>query len=176
MKNEARKRMIIIGEIFSLLAALTLAYSTFSNKKNKMIWWQAINTIFYGLSNLFLGCYSAAVINILALSRNALVVKNKLDKKFTIIICILIIIVGAFFNNKGWLGLLPIILSIQYTICVYAIKSAQHMRIALIINLLLGMIFDFLIKAYPMFALDIIIIIGTLINCIRFRNCDEEID
>ena len=38
--------MIIIGEIFSLLAALTLAYSTFSNKKNKMIWWQAINAIF----------------------------------------------------------------------------------------------------------------------------------
>ena len=66
---------------------------------------------------------------------------------------------GVFFNNIGWLGLLPIILSIQFTICVYAIKSAQHMRIALIINLLLGMIFDFLIKAYPMFALDIIIII-----------------
>ena len=168
--------MIIIGEIFSLLAALTLAYSTFSKKKSKMIWWQAINAIFYGLSNLFLGCYSAAVINILALSRNALVVKNKLDKKFTIIICILIIIVGVYFNNRAWLGLLPIIASVQYTLCVFILKSAQHMRIALIINLLQWMIFDFLIKAYPMFALDIIIIIVTLINFIRFRNCDEEID
>jgi len=38
------------------------------------------------------------------------------------------------------------------------------------------MIFDFLVKAYPMFALDIIIIIVTLINFLRFRNCDEEID
>lgn len=60
----------------SLLAALTLAYSTFSNKKNKMIWWQAINVIFYGLSNLFLGGYSAVVTNVLTLSRNILVVKK----------------------------------------------------------------------------------------------------
>jgi len=128
--------MIIIGEIFSLLAALTLAYSTFSNKKNKMIWWQAINAIFYGISNLFLGGYSAVVTNVLTLSRNILVVKNKLDKKFTIIICILMTIVGVYFNNRVWLGLLPIIASVQYTICVYVLKSAQRMRIALIINLL----------------------------------------
>ena len=79
-------------------------------------------------------------------------------------------------NNRAWLGLLPIIASVQYTLCVFILKSAQHMRIALIINLLLGMIFDFLIKAYPMFALDIIIIIVTLINFLRFRNCDEEKD
>lgn len=168
--------MIILGEIFSLLAALTLAYSTFSNKKNKMIWWQAINAIFYGISNLFLGGYSAVVTNVLTLSRNILVVKNKLDKKFTIIICILMTIVGVYFNNRAWLGLLPIIASVQYTICVYVLKSAQRMRIALIINLLQWMIFDFLVKAYPMFALDIIIIIVTLINFLRFRNCDEEID
>lgn len=102
--------------------------------------------------------------------------KKKLDKKFTIIICILMTIVGVYFNNRAWLGLLPIIASVQYTMCVYVLKSAQRMRIALIINLLQWMIFDFLVKAYPMFALDIIIIIVTLINFLRFRNCDEEID
>lgn len=102
--------------------------------------------------------------------------KKKLDKKFTIIICILMTIVGVYFKNRAWLGLLPIIASVQYTMCVYVLKSAQRMRIALIINLLQCMIFDFLVKAYPMFALDIIIIIVTLINFLRFRNCDEEID
>jgi hypothetical protein len=56
------------------------------------------------------------------------------------------------------------------------IEYPTGMRIALIINLLQWMIFDFLVKAYPMFALDIIIIIVTLINFLRFRNCDEEID
>ena len=165
--------MIIVGEVLSLLAALTLAYSTFSNKKDKMIWWQAINAVFYGLSNLFLGAYSAVVTNILTLSRNVLLVKNKLDKKLTIIICILMTIVGIVFNNRALLGLLPIIASVSYTICIYVLKSAQQMRIALVINLMQWMIFDFLVKAYPMFIMDIIIIIVTLINIIRYKKVKE---
>lgn len=162
--------MIIVGEIFSLLAALCLAYSTFSNKKNKMIWWQAINAVFYGLSNLFLGAYSAVVTNILTLFRNTLQVKSKLNRKFTIIICLLMAIVGITINNREWLGLLPVIASISYTICVYVLKSAQQMRIALVINLIQWMIFDFLVKSYPMFIMDIILIIVTLINIIRYKN------
>ena len=160
----------------SLLAALTLAYSTFSNKKNKMIWWQAINVIFYGLSNLFFRWLFSSCNKRFNIIKEYSSGKKKLDKKFTIIICILMTIVGVYFNNRAWLGLLPIIASVQYTMCVYVLKSAQRMRIALIINLLQWMIFDFLVKAYPMFALDIIIIIVTLINFLRFRNCDEEID
>lgn len=162
--------MIIVGEIFSLLAALCLAYSTFSNKKNKLIFWQAVNAIFYGLSNLFLGAYSAVVTNILTLFRNTLQVKHRLNRNFTIIICLLMAIVGIIFNNKAWLGLLPIIASVTYTICVYILDSAQQMRIALVINLVQWVIFDFLVKAYPMFIMDIIIIVVTLINIARYRE------
>ena len=165
--------MIIVGEIFSLLAALSLAYSTFSNKKNKMILWQAINAVFYGFSNLFLGGYSAVVTNILTLSRNILSVKNKLNKNFTIIICLLMTIVGISVNNKEWLGLLPILASVSYTICVYILKSAQQMRIALVVNLFQWMIFDFLVKSYPMFIMDVIIIAVTLVNIIRYKKMKE---
>lgn len=162
--------MIIVGEVFSLLAALSLAYSTFSNKKNKMILWQAINAVFYGFSNLFLGGYSAVVTNVLTLSRNVLSMKNKLNKSFTIIICLLMIIVGINVNNRELLGLLPIVASVSYTICVYLLKSAQQMRFALVINLLQWMVFDFLVKSYPMFLMDMIIIAVTLINIVRYRK------
>ena len=166
--------MVILGELFSLLAALCLAYSTFSNKKNKMIWWQAINAIFYGLSNLFLGAYSAVVTNVLTLFRNTLQVKNKLNRNSTFIICLLMAIVGIIANNKEWLGLLPILASITYTICVYILKSAQQMRIALVVNLIQLMIFDFLVKAYPMFIMDMIIIVVTVMNMIRYKNMTES--
>lgn len=162
--------MIILGEIFSLLAALCLAYSTFSNKKNKMMLWQAINSVFYGLSNLFLGAYSAVVTNILSLFRNTLQVKNKLSRNLTIIICLLMTVVGLIFNNMGWIGLLPIVASVSYTICVYVLKSAQQMRIALVINLLQWMVVDFIVKSYPMFVMDIIIISVTLVNVVRYKK------
>lgn len=167
--------MIILGELFSLLAALALAYSTFSNKKHKMIGWQAINAIFYGLSNLFLGGYTAVVTNILTLFRNVLQVKNKMNKILTIIICMLMVGVGLLFNNNALLGLLPIVASVQYTICIYILKSAQQMRFALVINLIQWLFFDFFIKAYPMFIMDLIIIIITLINILRYREVKENI-
>lgn len=135
-----------------------------------MILWQAINAIFYGLSNLFLGAYSAVVTNILTLFRNTLQVRNKLDRNFTIIICFLMAIVGVIFNNRTWLGLLPIFASVSYTICVYVLKSAQQMRIALVVNLFQWMIIDFLVKSYPMFIMDIIIIIITIINIVRHKK------
>lgn len=150
-----------------MLAALCLAYSTFGNKKNKMMFWQAINAVFYGLSNLFLGAYSAVVTNILTLFRNTLQVKDKLNKTLTIIICLLMIAVGLIFNNLGWVGLLPILASVSYTICVYTLKSAQQMRIALIVNLLQWAIIDFIVKSYPMFVMDIIIITVTFVNVLR---------
>lgn len=166
--------MIILGEFFSLLAALCLAYSTFSNIKNKMILWQAINAIFYGLSNLLLGGYTAVVTNILTLCRNVLQVNGKLNKTSTVIICILMIGIGVCFNNNGLLGLLPIIASVSYTICIYVLKSAQKMRVALVINLIQWLFFDFFIKAYPMFVMDLIIIIITLINIFRYKEVKER--
>lgn len=165
--------MIIVGEILSLLAALSLAYSTFSNKKDKMILWQAINAVFYGFSNLFLGGYSAVVTNVLTLSRNILSVKDKLNKSSTVIICLLMTIVGISVNNRELLGLLPVLASVSYTICVYVLKSAQQMRIALVINLLQWTIFDFLVKSYPMFIMDMIIIVVTLVNIIRYKEIKE---
>ena len=166
--------MNILGEILSLLAALTLAYSTFSKKKKKMMLWQALNALFFGLSNFCLAGYSAVVTNVLTFIRNLLVVKNKFDKKCTVIICILIIGIGLHFNNRSIIGLLPIIASVQYTICVFALKSPQHLRWSLVVNLAMWVIFDFVIAAYPAAIMDIVIIIVTIINIIRFRKSAEQ--
>lgn len=117
-----------------------------------------------------MGAYSAVVTNVLTLFRNTLEVKNKLNRNFTSVICLLMAIVGLLANNRELLGILPILASITYTICVYVLKSAQQMRIALVVNLIQWMIFDFLVKSYPMFIMDMIIISITLINIIRHKQ------
>ena len=47
------------------------------------------------------------------------------------------------------------------------------MRIALVVNLLQWMIFDFWVKSYPMFIMDVIIIAITLVNIIRYKKMKE---
>lgn len=162
--------IFIAGETLSLLAALALVYSTFTNKKQEMMKWQALNTVFLGFSDWFLGAHSAVVTNVLTFVRNILSAKGKLSKSLTLVICALMIVVGSLFNNRGWLGVLPIVASVQFTLCIYSLKSAQHMRIALIVNLMLWAIIDFLIQAYPMFVADIVIAIVTFVNVLRFRD------
>ena len=166
--------MNILGKILSLLAALTLAYSTFSKKKTKMMFWQASNALLFGLSNFCLAGYSAVVTSALNFIRNVLVVKNKLSKKYTFILCVLMIGFGLYVNNNGVIGLFPIIASVQYTICVFALKSPQHLRWSLLAYLAQWEVFNFAIGAYPVFIMDIVIIIVTIINIIRFRKIDNE--
>ena len=166
--------MKIVGEILSLLAALTLAYSTFSKKKTKMMFWQASNALLFGLSNFCLAGYSAVVTSVLTFIRNVLVVKNKLNIKITFILCVLMIGFGLYVNNNGVIGLFPIIASVQYTICVFALKSPQNLRWSLLAYLVQWEVFNYTVDAYPVFIMDIVIIIVTIINIIRFRKSAKE--
>lgn len=165
--------MIVTGQVFSFLAAITLAYSTFNKSKNKMIFWQIVDSMLNAIANVFLFSFSGAITNVFTSIRNMLQVKNKFDKKMMILFCLFVIIIGIYVNNKGIIGLLPIIASIEYTILMYKFKTAQKMRIALIINLILWSIYDFTIKSYPMFTMDLIIICISFINIIRFKEIRE---
>lgn len=161
---------IIFGEILSALSALCLAYSTFSKTKKNMVLWQAGNAAFYLVSNIFLGGYSAVAVNALTILRNLLASKERLHKWMTGLICLAMIIIGVAFNNRGYLGILPITASVSYTILMYIVKDIQAMRLAVISNMAQWMIFDGLIGAYPSFIMDIVIIVLTARNFLVRRQ------
>lgn len=161
---------LILGEIFSLVAALLLAYSTFSKDKDKMIGKQIWHAVYCALSNFCLGAYSGLSTNILTGVRNYLTVKGWFNLPILIIYSVLNVGIGYMVNTKGLIGLLPAIAGVEYAIFLYKTKSAQVMRYALIINLLMWVVYDFMVMSYPMFVMDIIIIIVTAINAIRFRK------
>ena len=162
--------MFILGELFSFLSACCLMYSTFGKTKNKMVFWQAINAIFYALSNIFLGGYTAVISNVLTIFRNRLQVEGKYNKTWMILICILMTSVCLFFNNKGLLGILPITASVSYTMMMYYVKSIKNMQLAVISNMTQWAIFDFLIQGYPSFVMDLVIIVLSYKNRIKELN------
>lgn len=160
---------IIIGEIFSFIAAIFLALSTFRKNKEKMMKLQVIDSLFNAFSNLYLNSLSGFVVNILTTIRNIFNIKNKFNCCYLIIYCIIVLIMGTKANNRGIIGVLPIFASIEYSIFLFKSKNSQIIRYSLILNLIMWMIYDYLIKAYPMFFMDFIIIIITLINAYRYK-------
>lgn len=164
----------MIGLIFSFLSACCLCYSTFGKKKENMLKWQVANTFFLILSNLFLKGYSGMATNLVCLVRNIIGAKGRLNKYSTVILTILIVVGGIVVNNRGWLGLLPVIASVEYSACMYLCKDAQQLRLALAVNVALWAVYDLMIGSYPMFVTDLIVAGASLVNVMRYRQMGEH--
>ncbi|MBR1600385.1 MAG: YgjV family protein [Alphaproteobacteria bacterium] len=161
---------LIIGNIFSLLSAICIAVSVIKKSKADLIWWQILDVIFCILSNIALYTYAALTTNSVALIRNILAYKNKLTKNITWILLILCVVVGLWANNRGIIGLFPIIASASYTIFMYTTKNEQQMRWALVSNLILWFVHDIYVQAYPSALTDIILSIWTGTQIFKNRN------
>ena len=126
--------------------------------------------IFCILSNIALYTYAALTTNTIALIRNILAYKNKLTRKITWVLFVLCIIFGLWANNRGFIGLFPIIASSSYTIFMFTTKNEQQMRWALISNLMLWFVHDIYVQAYPSAATDIGLSIWTAVQIFRNRK------
>jgi len=126
--------------------------------------WQVVDIVFIIISNIFLGAYAAATSNSLGFVRNLLTYKGKLTKNMTAIFFVLCITIGLWANNRGIIGLFPILASSSYTIFVYTTKNEQQMRWALVSNLALWLIHDVYVQAYPSALMDTTLSIWTLIQ------------
>ncbi|MBO7556544.1 MAG: YgjV family protein [Alphaproteobacteria bacterium] len=162
---------LILGNLFSLLSAICIAISVLKKNKNDLIWWQVIDVIFCILSNIALYTYSALTTNSVSLIRNILAYKGKLTKNLTWILLILCIVAGLYANNRGIIGLLPIIASVSYTIFMYTTKNEQQMRWALVLNLILWFIHDIYVQAYPSALTDTVLSMWTSIQIFKNRKC-----
>ena len=148
---------LIIGNLFSLASAICIAVSAAKNSKKDFMLWQVGDTAFGIFANIFLQAYAALVISLTCLIRNILSYKGKLTQTITYIIIFISTIISFYANNLGWIGWLPIIASGSYTLCIYLTKNEQQMRYALVINMLLWLIHNLYVQAYPAAVSNIII-------------------
>ena len=161
---------LIVGNVFSLLCAICVAVSAVKKSKKDFMYWQIGEALFGIIVNIALSAYAALVISIVCFIRNVLSYKNKLTKSITIVLLIVSVAVGIYANNLAVIGLLPIIASASYTICIYITRNEQQMRWALTINMILWFIHNFYVQAYPSAVANIVLCVWTVIQIFRHRN------
>lgn len=159
-----------LGQLFSFLSAVSIIVSSIRRKKKKMIFWQFMDSIFITGADFFLGAYSAAAVNFIAINRNTLEIKGLYDRNFMIIFSILITIFGLLANNLGWVGYIAVASALEMTIGLYLAKTDQDLRRVLLLNMILWLIHDIAIKAYPVVLIEIFTIIALSVNLIRLRR------
>lgn len=158
----------ILGNIFSLIAAICLFVSVFKKTTKALLLWQIFEVVFCILSNVALVTYSALTTNSIALVRDILAYKNKLTRNITFVLLFLCVIAGFAANNRGIIGIFPVAASFVYTVFLYETRNEQQIRFALIINLMLWFVHDFYVGAYPSAVMDVGLSAWTLLNI--FRN------
>lgn len=162
MEREAVQ--FIFGEIFSLLGACCVAYSTFCSAKRSMVLWQMADSVASVITNLLLGSYAASSTCAVAAVRNILIAKNRCGRGMTVLFAGIIGIVGILTNNRGAIGLLAIVANVQYSLCVGFLKKPQSLRWALAVTLVFWVIHDTLVRSYPMAVMNFISMLVTLWN------------
>lgn len=148
---------LIIGNIFSLLSAICIAISVAQKSKKKFMLWQIGDTAFGIGVNIALVTYAALVISIICLIRNILSYCGKLTKSITVIFTVLGVIIGFLVNNLGFIGWFPIVASASYTIFIYTTKNEQQMRYASILNMVLWLVHNAYVGAYPSAIANVIL-------------------
>lgn len=154
--------ILIIGNILSLIGTICLLYSIFRQSKKNILQFQILDCIFNTMANCILGGFSGAIVILMALIRNILIFKNKMTNTLMVIILLLMVIIGLSVNKNGYIGLLPIIANIEYTLWLSYGNNIRNIKIALAINVFLWAIYDFTIQAYPSSCAEIFILITTI--------------
>lgn len=167
---------LIIGNIFGLLCGLFCALSTFGKTNKDMMKLQCLDCTSGIISCIILKGYSGALTQSISLIRNILVYKEKVNKTIQIILITLMVVVGLLINNRGLLGLLPIIASIEYTIIITKTTSTKLINVSLAINNILWIIYDFTIQNYTNCLMSSLIILASLINIVHKNRKDIDID
>jgi len=134
------------------------------------MYWQIGDTLFGIVANIALLAFAALVISVICLIRNILSYKNRLTKEITAILLVVSVVVGLYANNLGSIGLLPIIASAGYTICIYITKNEQQMRWALAVNMILWFVHNIYVQAYPSAIANILLCGWSLVQIYQNRK------
>lgn len=140
---------LLIGNLFSLLSSICIAVSVIKRSKKDFMLWQIGDTFWGMLTNVTLNAQAALMISIVCFIRNLLSYKNRLTGTITAFLLVLSVFLGAWANNLGLIGWLPIVASAGYTFCIYLTKNEQQMRYALLLNMALWFVHNFYVQAYP---------------------------
>ena len=163
-----------LGIFFALLNTILFIWSIFKKDKKEMIKIQSVGQIFVAISNFFLYSYSAVITCIINALRNYLTYKGKLSKNITIIFFMFYIIFGLAVNSRGLIGIFPIMSACTYLIFCFISNNAQTLRCGLIVNQNMALVHDIFIKAYPSVITEVLVIIISIYNILKFNKKNEH--
>ncbi|MDD5945731.1 MAG: YgjV family protein [Clostridia bacterium] len=155
---------ILIGNIISFAAAIFLAVSCVVKSRKQIFILQFMNCAVLAVASYFFGSYAAITTLALCCIRNIFIMKDKFSVPIMTVILILVIACGVLTNNRGLIGLLPVIATVEYTICCHYITDVGKTRISILVNEAIWIIYSFLVLDFSTAITDIIVVTVDIVS------------
>ncbi len=155
---------VIIGNLCTLLAMGVNAFSATRKTTKSMLRAQNISQLVYCASAIVLRGYSAAVQNVVSILRNTAAIRNVKSKSVEWTLVILGVVLGVAFNNRGLLGLLPVVGNLQYTLAIFYLKCNERtVKVSFLLSVAAFVVFNIMLYNFVGAASDMVVIITTVI-------------
>ena len=162
---------VIIGNLCTLVAMGFNALSTTRKTTKGVLMTQNAAQAVYAASAIVLGGYSAAVQNVVSIVRNFVATLKNSNKYVEWTLVILGVVLGIWVNNLGWIGLLPVVGTLQYTLAIFRFKDDERkVKISFLISSVSFVVFNFAIQNYVGVAADSFVSITTMIMLLKKSN------
>lgn len=165
---------LIIGNAISLVAAVFTFASCYSHNKKRIYFYQVGQCLILSVANLFFCSYAGIVTLALCALRNFLLGIDKFNKYFCITIAGLMLLIGAMINNNGAVGWIVISANVIYTIGGYFAKKELAIKLNIILDLVLWVIYEILITDIPSLIADVIGVVIAIVSVIRILKNNRK--
>lgn len=172
-KNEG-EHMVLVGNVISFIAALFMAVSCVVKERSNVFHLQFIQCVLLAVSSWFFMSNAGIVANLIASVRNLLISKGKFTKTVAVGILIISVIFGTVFNNRGIIGLLPMLANIQFAVCCYFFTGLKGTKYSIWVNVLIWIIYSFLVMDFSTGISDSIILIITTITIVNLHKEEKR--
>jgi len=165
---------VLIGNLTSLFAMVTDSISGTRHKQKSILFYQSISQIFYGVSSIILKGYSSAVQNAVGILRNIAAIKRINSKVLEWTLVLMGVVLGVAFNNRGLLGLVPVVANFEYSVCVFRFKDNEKgLKISFVIDMVMFAFFNVMILNYVGALACIMVGITTVLSLIHGNPSHE---
>lgn len=163
----------LLIQIIGGLAILLWVISVQEKKQYKILFLQALANLLYTVQYFLLGIFTAGSMSLVSFGRCFLLyIKRKKEKEISkshLIVSIIILIILGAITYESLLSLIPIVITIFYTISSY-MKNSQWLRIIFLIAAFIWIYYNYIVGAYVCIIGNVLEIISGTISIIRFHK------
>lgn len=167
--------MIVIGNLFSLLAMLADGIGASRKTVRGVLAMQTLGQGLFAVSAIALKGYSAAAQNFVSIVRLLFTLSEKRRQWLEAALIVLGVVLGLYFNNLAWVGLLPVIGNLEYAVVTLLCgKNERLLKLSFLIKCVLFSVFNAYIYNVVGVVSNIVVIVTTGMFLIRDGKKQNE--